>query len=65
MITKWGPRGSRSLGAIHFTGTDGVGAVADMATSLQSARVAARAAIASLEAAARRATPPASRPKAS
>ena len=53
MITRWGPRASRSLGAIHFAGTDGVGAVSDMATSLSSARVAARAAIASLDAAAR------------
>jgi hypothetical protein len=53
MITRWGPRASRSLGTIHFAGTDGVGAVSDMATSLQSARVAARAAIASLDAAAR------------
>jgi len=53
MITKWGPRASRSLGAIHFAGTDGVGEVADMATSLRSARTAARAAIASLDAAAR------------
>ena len=53
MITRWGPRASRSLGGIHFAGTDGVGGVSDMATSLQSARVAARAAIASLDAASR------------
>lgn len=53
MITKWGPRASRSLGAIHFAGTDGVGAVSDLATALQSARVAARASLDSLDAAAR------------
>lgn len=53
MITRWGPLSSRSLGPIHFAGTDGIGQVADLATSLQSARAAARAAIASLDAAAR------------
>ena len=54
MITKWGPLASRSLGPIHFAGTDGIGQVADLATSLQSARAAARAAVASLDAAAHR-----------
>jgi hypothetical protein len=53
MITRWGPRASRPLGAVHFAGTDGVGAVSDLATALQSARVAARAAIASLDGVAR------------
>jgi len=54
MITRWGPASRRSLGAIHFAGTDGMGDVSELSTALQSGRDAARRAIASLDARARR-----------
>jgi hypothetical protein len=53
MITKWGPLARRSLGPIHFAGTDGLGGVSDLAGALSTGRAAGRAAIASLAAAAR------------
>jgi hypothetical protein len=54
MLTRWGPLSRRSLGPIHFAGTDGRGAVSDLADALSSGREAAAAALASLDAAARR-----------
>ena len=54
MITRTGPLSRRSLGAIHFAGTDGVGGVSELATALESGREAAGRAIASLDAASRR-----------
>lgn len=54
MLTRWGPLSQRSLGAIHFSGTDGAGGVSEFATALSSGRAAAAKAIASLDAAARR-----------
>jgi hypothetical protein len=54
MITRWGPASRRSLGAIHFAGTDGMGDVSELSTALQSGRDAAQKAIASLDARARR-----------
>jgi monoamine oxidase len=54
LITKWGPLARRSLGPIHFAGTDGLGDVSDFAGALATGREAARAARASLEAAATR-----------
>ncbi|HYV86060.1 MAG TPA: FAD-dependent oxidoreductase [Patescibacteria group bacterium] len=54
MITRWGPASRRSLGAIHFAGTDGIGDVSEFSTALQSGRDAAGKAIASLDARARR-----------
>jgi monoamine oxidase len=54
MITRWGPRSRQSLGAIHFACTDGVGDVSDLSTALSSGRQAARLALTSLDAAARR-----------
>ena len=53
MITRTGPLSRRSLGAIHFAGTDGVGGVSEFATALESGRDAAGRAIASLDEAAR------------
>jgi monoamine oxidase len=54
MITRWGPASRRSLGAIHFAGTDGIGDVSELSSALQSGHDAARKAIASLDAQARR-----------
>jgi hypothetical protein len=54
MITRLGPVSRRSLGAIHFAGTDGMGGVSEFATALESGRGAAKLAIASLDAVARR-----------
>jgi D-arabinose 1-dehydrogenase-like Zn-dependent alcohol dehydrogenase len=54
MITRFGPLSQRSLGAIHFCGTDGAGGVSEFATALTSGRAAAAKAIASLDATARR-----------
>jgi hypothetical protein len=54
MLTRYGPLSQRSLGAIHFSGTDGAGGVSEFATALSSGRAAAAKAIASLDAAARR-----------
>jgi len=54
MITRIGPAARRSLGAIHFAGTDGIGNVSDLATALESGRAAAKLARASIDAAARR-----------
>jgi hypothetical protein len=56
MITRWGPASRRSFGAIHFAGTDGMGDVSELSTALQSGRDAAKKAIASLDARARRRT---------
>jgi monoamine oxidase len=52
MITRFGPLSQRSLGAIHFSGTDGAGGVSEFATALSSGRAAAAKAIASLDRAA-------------
>jgi len=54
MITKWAPLARRSFGAIHFAGTDGLGEVSDLGGALATGRTAAEAALASLDAAARR-----------
>jgi monoamine oxidase len=54
MITRTGPLSRRSLGAIHFAGTDGMGGVSEFATALESGREAAALAVASLDAGARR-----------
>ncbi len=54
LITRWGPLARRSLGPIHFAGTDGLGDVSDFAGALSTGREAARAARASLDAAAAR-----------
>jgi hypothetical protein len=54
MITHYGPLSQRSLGAIHFSGTDGAGGVSEFATALSSGRAAAAMAIVSLDAGARR-----------
>jgi phytoene dehydrogenase-like protein len=54
MITRNGPRSRRSLGAVHFAGTDGIGGVSEFATALQSGREAAANAVATLDAVARR-----------
>jgi hypothetical protein len=54
MITRTGPRSRRSLGPIHFAGTDGIGGVSELATALQSGREAAGRALISLDASARR-----------
>lgn len=54
MITRIGPIARRSLGAIHFAGTDGIGNVSDLASALESGRAAARLARASLDVMARR-----------
>ena len=54
MLTRTAPLAARSLGAIHFAGTDGVGGVSEYAEALASGRAAARKAIASLDAAAHR-----------
>jgi hypothetical protein len=54
MITRLGPLSCRSLHAVHFAGTDGVGGVSEFAAALASGREAAGRAIASLDDAARR-----------
>jgi len=54
MLTRRAPLARRPLGPIHFAGTDGVGGVSEYATALSSGREAARQALASLGAAARR-----------
>jgi flavin-dependent amine oxidoreductase len=54
MITRTGPRSRRSLGPIHFAGTDGIGGVSELATALQSGREAAGHALISLDQSARR-----------
>jgi hypothetical protein len=54
MITRNGPLSRRSLGAIHFAGTDGMVGVSEFATALQSGREAAANAVATLDAIARR-----------
>jgi monoamine oxidase len=54
MITRTAPLSRRSLGAIHFAGTDGVGGASEFATAYESGRDAAARAIASLDAGARR-----------
>jgi hypothetical protein len=54
MVTKWGPLSRRSFGAVHFAGTDAQSEVSDLAAALSSGRDAAAAALASLDAAARR-----------
>src|SRR5258705_11208213 len=48
MITRWGPASRRSLGAIHFAGTDGMGDVSELSTALHTGRDPAGKAIASL-----------------
>jgi hypothetical protein len=54
MITRTGPMSRRSLHAVHFAGTDGVGGVSEFAAALASGREAAGRAIASLDDSARR-----------
>ncbi|HZM68965.1 MAG TPA: FAD-dependent oxidoreductase [Candidatus Cryosericum sp.] len=54
MLTRTAPLARRSLGAVHFAGTDGVGGVSEYATALSSGREAAGLALAALDAAARR-----------
>ena len=54
LVTKWGPLARRSLGPIHFAGTDGLGEVSDFAGALSTGRQAAILARASVDAAARR-----------
>jgi hypothetical protein len=56
MLTRRAPLASRPFGPIHFAGTDGVGGVSEYATALSSGQEAARQALASLDAAARRRT---------
>jgi hypothetical protein len=54
MITRLGPKSRQSLGPIHFACADGMGDVSDLSNALSSGRQAARLALASLDAAARR-----------
>ncbi len=54
MITRWAPLARRSLGPIHFAGTDSLGEVSDFAGALATGRKAAVAALASLDESARR-----------